>query len=161
MGVYRVAQVCLNGHVATRAADEHPQFKETHCSQCGEITIMSCQSCKAPIRGEYDVQGVVSIGFEYHPPAFCHNCGSSFPWTERKIASAVELVGISTDFSDQEIEQFRNDLNDLAKDTPRSPVASFRFKQVMSKVSKSVSSGVKDIVINLISEQAKRNIWGP
>lgn len=46
------------------------------------------------------------------------------------------------------------------KDSPRVQVASLRFKQTMSKVGTSVASGVRDIVVDVLSEAAKKAIWG-
>jgi len=160
MGAYRVAQVCPNGHVATTAADQNPELREAFCSQCGDATIMQCPKCSASIRGDYHVEGVFGFGGEYEPPAFCHNCGSAFPWTERKISSAVELVEVDANLPAADLEQFRADLTDLTKDSPKTQLASLRFKKVMAKVGTSVASGVRDIVVDVLSETAKKAIWG-
>ncbi len=160
MGEYRVAQVCPNGHVATSAADRNPELREQFCSRCGETTIMQCPGCGVSLRGDYDVDGLFGIGGDYEPPAYCHNCGRPFPWTERKIASAVELVEAGTDLSAEEIQQFRSDLTELTKDSPKTQVASLRFKKVMAKVGTSIASGVRDIVVDVLSETAKKAIWG-
>jgi hypothetical protein len=160
MGTYRVAQVCSNGHVATTAADANPELREAFCSQCGEATLTNCPKCNAPIRGDYHVEGVFGLGGDYEPPAFCHNCGSRFPWTERKIAGAVDLVEVASELSAEEVQQFRADLTELTKDSPKTQVASIRFKKVMAKVGSSVASGVRDIVVDVLSEAAKKAIWG-
>lgn len=160
MGTYRVAQICPNGHVATHSADRNPELREAYCSQCGEATLMQCPKCNAPIRGDYDVEGVFAVG-HYEPPAFCHNCGTAFPWTERKIAGAVELVEAGTDLSAAEVQQFKADLTELTKDSPKTQAASLRFKKAMAKAGNSVASGVRDIVVDVLSEAAKKAIWGP
>ena len=160
MGTYRIAEVCPNGHVSTKAADRNPALREKFCSSCGEATTTECAHCNASIRGDYDVPGVISLGSTYEPPAFCYNCGKPFAWTERKIAGAVELVEIGGDLTAEEVEQFRSDLTELTKDTPKTQVASLRFKKVMAKVGSSVASGVRDIVVDVVSETAKKAIWG-
>lgn len=160
MGTYRVAQLCPNGHVATTAADQHPELREAFCSQCGEATMMQCPGCSASIRGSYHVEGVFMVGDTYVPPGFCHNCGKSFPWTERKIASAIELVEVGASLSPEDLQQFRSDLTELTKNSPGTQVASLRFKRVMSKVGTSIASGVRDIVVDVVSEAAKKAIWG-
>jgi len=162
MGTYGVAQVCPNGHVATTAADQNPEFREAYCSKCGEATIMACPKCRASIRGDYYdyAEGVFELGGDYEPPAFCHNCGNRFPWTERKIAGAVELVEADAGLTADEVQQFRTDLTELTKDTPRTQVASLRIKNLMAKVGTSVASGVRDIVVDVLSEAAKKAIWG-
>lgn len=159
MGTYGIAEVCLNGHVATSSADRHPELREKFCSKCGEQTISRCQSCETTIRGYYHTDGVITFD-EYRPPSFCHNCGNSFPWTERGIASAIELVEISTDLQPEEIEQFRTDLAELTKESAKTQIASIRYKRVMKKVGTTVASGVREVMIGVLSETAKRAIWG-
>lgn len=159
MGTYLIAQVCLNGHVPTSAADQYPELREAFCSKCGETTITNCPNCRAFIRGDYYTPYVIGYS-SYEPPAFCHNCGEPFPWTERKIASAVELVEVGANLSPEEMQQFRSDLTELTKDSPKTQVASLRFKKVMGKVGKSIASGVRDIVVDVLTESAKKAIWG-
>jgi hypothetical protein len=159
MGSYRVAEVCPNGHVSTSSADKSPELREKFCSRCGEPTMTQCPSCKVPIRGYYYVEGFIG-GYNYEPPAFCHNCGKPFPWTDRRIASAIELVEVVAALSPDELQQFRSDLTELTKDSPKTQVASLRFKNVMTKVGASVASGVREIVVGVLSEAAKKAIWG-
>lgn len=160
MGIYRVAEICPNGHVSTSQADTSPNLREKFCAKCGEATITQCPSCKASIRGDYYVEGVFYISGDYEPPAHCHNCGNAFPWTERKVSSAIELVEVGADLTPEEIQQFRTDLTELTKDSPKTQVASLRFKKVMTKVGTTVASGVREIIVDVLSETAKKAIWG-
>jgi hypothetical protein len=59
-----------------------------------------------------------------------------------------------------ELTQFKADLNSLVKDTLQAKVASFRVKTFMSKVGKEIASGVRDILVDIVSETAKKAIWG-
>lgn len=156
MGTYQVAQVCPNGHVTTSSADQYPELREAFCSKCGKSTITTCPNCEASIRGHFEVEGFISIGRNYEPSSFCYKCGKAFPWTERKVAAAVELVEAGADLSSEEVAEFRSDLTELTKDTAKTQVASLRFKKVMAKVGESVASGVRDIVVDVLSETAKR-----
>lgn len=160
MGVYRVAEVCPNGHVSTNAADQNPELREKFCSKCGEATTMECPTCQTAIRGYYHVESFFSVNDNYQPPAHCHNCGNAFPWTERKLAGAVEYLEVGADLSPEEIQQFRTDLVELTKDSPKTQIASLRFKKVMAKVGTSVATGVREIVVDVLSEAAKKAIWG-
>jgi len=94
------------------------------------------------------------------PPAFCYNCGCPFPWTERKIAGAVELIEVGADLQPDELRQFQSDVTELTRDSPKTQVASLRFKKVMEKVGVSIASGVRDILVGVLSEAAKKAIWG-
>lgn len=108
------------------------------------------------------ITSTVFFGFggEYAPPAYCHNCGRAFPWTERKVDAATDLVEISGKLSSEELAQFRADLSEMTKESPRLLVASTRFKQTMAKVGSAVAGGVRDIVVDVLSEAAKKAIWG-
>jgi hypothetical protein len=159
MGTYRTAEVCLNGHVSTDAADAHPHLREKYCSKCGEPTITQCQDCQANIRGSYYVEGVISLRSKYEPaPAFCFNCGKPFPWTERKLKAAVDLVGTGGGLSEAELMQFSEDVRELTKDTAQVHAASIRFKKAMAKVGNAISTGVRDILADVLSDTAKRAI---
>ena len=160
MGTYRIAEVCPNGHVSTSSADTSPELREKYCSQCGEPTLTKCPKCQRSIRGYYYVECVITIGDSYMPPAFCYNCGCPFPWTERKIAGAVELIEVGADLQPDELRQFQSDVTELTRDSPKTQVASLRFKKVMEKVGVSIASGVRDILVGVLSEAAKKAIWG-
>ncbi|MBF0285378.1 MAG: DUF2321 domain-containing protein [Magnetococcales bacterium] len=160
MGTYRIAEVCQNGHVSTSSADLYPDLREKFCSKCGENTMMQCPSCRKPIRGYYD-SDFVTVICDYHPPAYCHQCGTPFPWTSRKITNAVALVEYSdVQLTPDEIQQFRSDVTDLTKDSPNNPISSLRIKKVLAKVGPLIASGVKDILTSVMTEAAKKLLLG-
>ena len=159
MGVYRAAEICLNGHVTTSYADVMPDLREKYCSICGEQTITKCPQCDSSIRGSYYEPGFLGTS-DYLKPNFCHNCGRPFPWTERSLHAASELMELSSILGDAELIQFKTDLDSLIKDTPQTKVASFRVKVFLGKVSKEIASGVRDILVDIVSETAKKAIWG-
>jgi hypothetical protein len=78
---YDVQQVCMNGHQITDSFLGLPEFRKNYCDKCGEPTIHQCPHCNEPIKGHY--LGAISIN-SAQIPAHCHNCGHSYPWTERK-----------------------------------------------------------------------------
>jgi len=159
MGEYRIAEICKNGHVTTACADQYPEFREKYCSKCGEETLMQCPDCNTPIRGYYDIPGRVSFS-DYSIPAYCYNCGKAYPWTINKLEAVLELVGIGGELSDSELTVFKNDLGELIKDSPKVQVASVRFKCFMKKVGITVGEGVKEILVGIVSEAARKAIWG-
>jgi hypothetical protein len=156
---YKVAEICLNGHLITDAADDYPEKREKFCSKCGEATITQCPSCKTNIRGYYEIPGYIGVS-DYSAPSYCYNCGNAFPWTISKIDSAVELVQLGGVLTDSELSTFKNDLVELTKESPKVQVASYRFKRVMGKIGGNLGNAVKDIIVDVISESAKKAIWG-
>jgi hypothetical protein len=79
---YDVMQVCVKGHQITAHYNSSPERRQDFCKECGFPTIFACPRCKEAIRGEYNVSGVVAIGFEVPVPEFCHKCGEPYPWTK-------------------------------------------------------------------------------
>ncbi|WP_253636548.1 DUF2321 domain-containing protein [Achromobacter insolitus] len=97
MGSHDVQQVCLNGHQITDSYNRSPQFRRKHCSTCGAETIHKCQSCGTNIRGDYHVEGMVAIGFNTPVPTHCEDCGTSFPWAEKKKQFVAAVADTTSD----------------------------------------------------------------
>ena len=100
MGTYRTAQVCKSGHVITSNIHNAAHLSN-FCPECRAETITSCPNCNTPIRGEYDVPGVISFS-TYTPPKYCHHCGYPFPWTEEKINSISKLLDMQDQLTEEE-----------------------------------------------------------
>ena len=96
-----------------------------------------------------------------HPPPYCHNCGDPFPWTERTIQAAIELGVEAGGLNDDDANQFRESVNDIVRDTPRAPLAVNRFRRIMHKVGPQVATGVRELLVDVASEAAKKLLLGP
>lgn len=85
---YDVQQVCLNGHQITTYYHLHPEDRKAYCGICGEKTIYACQKCNMEIQGGglSRINGVLypAVFSSTSVPEFCRNCGTPFPWKERK-----------------------------------------------------------------------------
>ena len=160
-GHYDAAQICLNGHVINDNFHDYPDHNACNCPKCGEPTTIACASCKAEIRGSYEADGVALFGAQYQLPAFCHNCGRPYPWTDRKLKAATELADELDELNPEEKEKLKRSLNDLVRESANSEVASLRFKKVMKKVGKESYEGMKSILTSIASEALKKTIFGP
>jgi hypothetical protein len=76
------------------------------------------------------------------------------------MQAANELIALTGKFGEPELTQFKTDLDSLMKDTPQTKVASFRVKTILGKVGKEIASGVRDILVDIVSETARKAIWG-
>lgn len=63
-------------------------------------------------------------------------------------------------FGEPELIQFKDDLVTLVKDTPQSHMASYRVRAFLVKAGKEITSIARDILVDMISETAKKAIWG-
>lgn len=155
---YDVAQICLNGHVINESSKELPQFNKKFCDQCGNETITECSECKNPIRGYY-WGGSMSLE-RMKAPLFCLNCGKPFEWTKRKLNAAKELASLSENFSETEIKDFKNSIEELTSNSPNVEVAKIKFKKFVTRAGTVIAQGLKDILIDIVSESVKKSIWG-
>ena len=155
-GHYDVAQVCQNGHITNQGMNASPQFNKDHCDKCGEKIVSVCEHCSTPIQGRY--RGRVSVP-KQHPPAYCHSCGNPFVWTQRTIESAIELSVEIGGLGGADAEQFRSSLDDVLKETPRTPLAASRLRGLLRKTGQEAAGGIRHLIIDLVSETVKKTIW--
>lgn len=161
MGHYDVAQICLNGHVITERTQRAPERMQKFCKQCGEPTITECQNCNAPIRGYYQVEGVVTLSAGAPTaPSYCHECGHPYPWSEKKLEAAWELADELEELNDEEKEKLKNSLEDITRDSPKTELATTRVKKILGKLGKESYEIAKNILIDLATEAAKKSLFG-
>lgn len=158
-GSYDVGQICLNGHTVNAMSQRWPQHSKNFCDRCGAATTTTCQTCGGPIQGEYHAPGVIVVS-EYAPPAFCHNCGKPYPWTEARLQAARDLSDELDNLSEDEKENLKKSLDDIIRDTPQTTVAAARFKKLVAKAGRTAADGFREILVDVAGEAAKRAIWG-
>lgn len=155
MGHYTKATICLNGHV-TSSTDKNYL---NHCKQCGKQTVSSCQNCKTDIQGDYSIPGLVFFS-EYDKPFYCHECGNPYPWTNLVISNAIELISLDEHIPEDHKEIIKNAIPDLITDTPSSPVAVAKYKKFTNPAATYIKDGLKNILVDVVSETVKKSIWG-
>ena len=154
IGAYDVAEICLSGHITNSSVKQYPEDSMRFCDLCGELTIQACPACNASIRGDS-----VEFSSSYDLPSYCTDCGSAFPWIKAKLDAARELFDIIDEFTERDREILNANLDDLVRETPRTQVASLKVKKSLAKVSSSVVSAFRDILVDVLSEAAKKTIW--
>jgi hypothetical protein len=155
---YEGQQICMNGHLITNYATTHPEDRKNFCPECGKSTVMSCAHCNAPLRGEeIDPEVFFLGGFGFSPPAYCHQCGVPYPWTQTKIETAVELAAqVETDA--HELEMIRQSIEDLATETPRTPLAIVRIKRLWAKSEEVIRPAIGKIFMDIASEAIQKQL---
>lgn len=154
---YDVAQICLNGHVISAMAYGYPQFKKDFCNKCGEKTIMACQKCNLPIKGEYHVPGFVGSS-KYNIPRFCEGCGKPYPWIDTKLQAAFELIDLMDSLNEDELKDFKISVEDLVRESTKVAVAKVKVKRYMTRVDNDVSKGLSDLLKDILSEKTRSAI---
>ncbi len=166
---YDTAQVCLNGHVITTRADDMPNTRQDFCGRCGEAAIMACQDCSVRIRGLFLSPMDRELERLYPskpaaqptgpPPAYCHSCGEPYPWTQRSLEAAEELIELEEDLSPDDKQSLKNDLPDLVTDTPRTKVAVAKMKQFLQNAAPWLAEQMRELLVDVISETAKKALF--
>lgn len=155
-GYYENATICLNGHVTSSVSANYAK----HCKSCGESTVSNCQSCTSAIQGRYRTTGVAVLGAKYYKPFYCHSCGHPYPWTTRIIDNAIEILSLDEELPDAQKELVRLALPDLLVEKPSTPVAVAKYRKIIPKAATYVQDGLKNILVDVVSESVKKSIWG-
>jgi hypothetical protein len=150
-----VAQVCRNGHLVLGSVNRFPQFRQSFCTDCGAATIEECQTCHWQIAG-VSSDGWMGGGSPYVPPKYCGECGRPFPWTERALSAAKEYTDEIDGLRPEEKTELKETFDDLAADTPRTPLAASRFKKFMSKIGPGAATVLQKVIESVATEAAKK-----
>lgn len=89
-------------------------------------------------------------------PSYCGGCGKPFPWTETALAAAKECADELEDLSPEEKLALKGTFEDLTSDTPRTQIAASRFNGFMKKVGPVAAGTLKQIVVSIATETAKK-----
>lgn len=156
---YDIAQICINGHVATKYYKSAPEKGQKHCEKCGAPTITNCQSCNTPIRGFLHLGGI-NYSSDYNPPNFCAECGKPYPWIEARVQAAHELAEETENLSAEEKDILKKSIDELIIDSPRTELAVTRFKKLLLKIGEPTAYALRTLIIDIASETAKKLIQG-
>lgn len=148
------ALICMNGHSINSYYYDYSQFNTKFCKECGEINIFSCLHCNKEIRGSLRESFFLS---SYDIPSYCTNCGRAYPWTDKKIESLKEAIMLS-EISEDDKNEFKDNLPDIISETPRTRVAALKMKSIGTRMGKEIWSIVRDVFIDIASETAKKTM---
>ena len=154
-GLHDIAQICLNGHVVNALFNSLPQFNENYCGICGKETITSCLNCNASIKGHY----IGPITTHYEAPNYCSECGNPYPWIERGIKSIGELIEL-TEANREDKDTIMEGINDIMISTPSTQATATRMRTFLDGASKHVATAIREIIVEIASDAAKKIILG-
>lgn len=152
---YKNATICLNGHVASDSIANYRKF----CKSCGKSTISNCQTCNQPIQGYYDYPGALTRP-KYEVPNYCHSCGNPYPWTEKLLNNAIELVSLDEKLNDNQKQIIKTAIPDLIVESPTTALAEAKYKKYISNSASYVQDGLKNLLVNVVSETVKKSLFG-
>jgi hypothetical protein len=97
-------------------------------------------------------------GRQYQRPNFCGQCGGAFPWTERALAAAREYTDDLEELNVEEKNSLKGTFDDLANDTPHTPVALSRFRRLLEKIAPAAGQGLLQIIVSVATDKVKRQL---
>ncbi|MHC4748620.1 MAG: DUF2321 domain-containing protein [Planctomycetota bacterium] len=152
---YDVQQVCENGHQTTSCCSQEPADKQKFCEKCGATTIIACPNCNKEIQGArigewHNLTGATVI------PSYCPNCGEPYPWTQRKIATAIKILAEFGNLDEEEKKTIEQDIDNIAKDVPEAEISAMRIKRIWDKCSR---AGY-EVIMELASRTAAKILKG-
>ena len=152
---YYGATICLNGHVLSK----YQANSQPHCSICGKETFSVCLHCKSAIRGLAQSDFLVVGNRPYHKPLYCHQCGAPYPWTQRILDNAVELLSLDDELDDTSKELIKTAIPELIVDTPTTPIAIAKYRKGIAKAGSMVSDALRQFLVDVVSETAKKSLF--
>lgn len=153
---YARATICENGHVVSHCTANEEKF----CSMCGAMTFSLCPSCLSSIRGLFDTPGWAAPSAPYIKPMYCHSCGAPYPWTQKLLNSAVELLAVDDSLNPQERDVIRDSIPALIVDKgPATELAISNYKRLIQKAGKPIADALRQILINAASAYVKERLF--
>lgn len=152
---YYDATICENGHVISSYRSNESKF----CPQCGTKTFSVCQKCNSTIQGScYNDEFVIYE--EYQKPYYYSNCGHPFPWTQKILDNAVELLSF-----DNEIDEFSKELIKTAipglivYSQVETPLSIARYKKGICCAGQMIKDSMRQLLIDVVCEVAKKSLF--
>ena len=103
------------------------------------------------------MEGVLVLA-EYAPPRYCPNCGEPFPWQQSALDAARELADTLDGLTPHQREALKQDLVDVAHDTPRTPAAANRVKRVLSALGHEAAPILRKVLEGIATAAAKQKL---
>jgi len=96
----------------------------------------------------------------YTVPRFCHNCGKPYPWTRRGLDAVKSLADELDELELADREKLKRSFDELVADTPATGLAVMRVKKVLTKLKSHTASVIRDVLVQIATEAAKRSLFG-
>jgi hypothetical protein len=158
-GWFDDAQICRNGHLVNSQVRSAPYLNQPFCVLCGEPTMTHCPLCDTPIHGAFHEPGIFIVP-DPTVPLYCLGCGAPYPWTSTRLEAAKGLADEMRSLKPSEREAMKRSIDDLVHEAPRSHAAALTFKRLLAQAGAEAASGMREVLINVVSESARRIIWG-
>lgn len=180
---FATAQICNNGHIVNIDTDNHPECNRNFCPECGMKTIIACPSCNAPIKGlhfktetyQTTRPGVYVLGQSrvkttsqnvpvnpddiFNVPAYCHNCGQPYPWTESLLQEADTIIDSFDELTEEQRKLLKDKFPDLLTETPRTISSALTFSKLINGLTSVGSAVGKGFLVSLLEKHIPETLF--
>lgn len=153
------SSICENGHLESSILEYKEVCKLPHCRECGKLLIDSCPKCNSKIIGgyvwsrtDYDHVGD-PIYKEFkeknnYIPKYCYQCGSPYPWTEKKLNDFKEILELQNEEITLDLQSkiFETVKELVSEKDPETSLGITKLGLLLKKLPS------KEIIINTLSE---------
>ena len=94
------------------------------------------------------------------PRAFCQYCGEPYPWTEKGLTAADELVEEMGNLSPQEREVLKSSIHDIIQQNPHQAVAEIRIKKMARQIGSEGAGFLRNALQNYVSSEVLKSLLG-
>ena len=74
----------------------------------------------------------VPVSYTHLLPYYCYECGAPYPWTQKILDNAVELLSLADDLDVASKELIKTAIPELIVDTTTTPVAIAKYRKGIS-----------------------------
>lgn len=172
---YKTAQICKNGHLRNSDTSTHSAKNESFCSICGAEVISACPHCGSHLRGAYYMNKPlyssamynvlegkklsshltsykdVKISDTVNVPAYCHNCGKPYPWTEATMRAAEHIIDMLDELTPDQKKQLVDFIPDIIVETPQSRYAALVYAKFLD--------GLQGLAVDCFKDWCKKNVF--
>lgn len=153
---YHGVTICRNRHVVNLYKDNASKF----CPICGAETYSKCPHCNTSIKGLWYSPDVLDFRPpSYDVPSFCEVCAAPYPWTEKILENAVELIELDDELDLSTKELIKTAIPDLVSDTLSTPVAINKYRKGIAKAGEILANSLRSLLIDVVSETTKKLLF--
>lgn len=175
--LYHQALICEYGHLITGDRSAFVGSPASYCPRCGQACISVCPSCGEPIHGDcYECQPVYglcctapsrddfSVNFARLPegisetlvepcsvPAYCHVCGSPYPWTETLFREAGRIVDLMDELTAEQKATLKDCFPSMISDMPTTPANSLIAVKLLQPVSVIAKTALQNLLVDHVT----------
>lgn len=95
----------------------------------------------------------------YIVPSYCCDCGKPYPWTQLQLEAISELVEFDDQLSNEDKHYINTNISSITTETPKTKVVATKLNAFLRKAGSATTSAIRDILVDIASESAKKIIF--